>query len=143
MQVVNPVPRVAHPEWLWKKIREKYDKYQQKSIKDMFQRKQLMETAESETVPEDMEDVGILKSAIRNGPQPSVRSYGRKNGKENLQNDSPGGECEMSDAEALVDSSKQKSDGTGEIRKRLRYFFPEAELDTLKLYRIIYRIFSA
>jgi DNA polymerase epsilon subunit 1 len=34
--VANPVPRVAHPEWLYKKLRDKNDKYQQRSLKDMF-----------------------------------------------------------------------------------------------------------
>ncbi|GBG71097.1 hypothetical protein CBR_g8396 [Chara braunii] len=37
-RVTNPVPRVQHPDWLWKKLREKDDKYRQRSIKDMFGR---------------------------------------------------------------------------------------------------------
>ncbi|CAM6102738.1 unnamed protein product [Calypogeia fissa] len=120
-KVVNPVPRVAHPDWLWKKIREKDDKYQQKSITDMFQRKQLQDiTTEAEVVPEDLEDVGILKSALKNGPKPLVRSYGPKNGKENLRTETPAVQSEMEDADTLADGSKRKSKETGDVRKRLR-----------------------
>ena len=36
LQVTNPVPRVTHPDWLWKKVREKDDKYRQRNISDMF-----------------------------------------------------------------------------------------------------------
>ncbi|KAH7426493.1 hypothetical protein KP509_10G003400 [Ceratopteris richardii] len=35
-KIENPVPRVTHPDWLWRKIREKDDKYRQKNILDMF-----------------------------------------------------------------------------------------------------------
>eukprot|EP00897_Mesotaenium_endlicherianum_P006205 jgi/Mesen1/5612/ME000282S04761 len=31
-KVRNPVPRVAHPDWLYKKVREKDDKYQQRTL---------------------------------------------------------------------------------------------------------------
>ena len=34
--VANPVPRVLHPDWLHKKLREKKDVFQQKRISDMF-----------------------------------------------------------------------------------------------------------
>ncbi|KAL2635827.1 hypothetical protein R1flu_007306 [Riccia fluitans] len=52
-KVANPVPRVAHPEWLWKKVREKDDKYRQKSLTDMFQKK----PAEVNVVLNDLEDM--------------------------------------------------------------------------------------
>jgi len=35
-QVSNPVPRIAHPEWLHKKLLEKNDVYKQKRINEMF-----------------------------------------------------------------------------------------------------------
>ncbi|KAI5066379.1 hypothetical protein GOP47_0019003 [Adiantum capillus-veneris] len=38
-KVTNPVPRVSHPDWLWKKIREKNDKYRQRNISDMLSAK--------------------------------------------------------------------------------------------------------
>jgi len=35
-QVSNPVPRIAHPDWLHKKLLEKNDVYKQKRINEMF-----------------------------------------------------------------------------------------------------------
>ncbi len=35
-QVSNPVPRVAHPPWLHKRLLEKNDIYKQQKISDMF-----------------------------------------------------------------------------------------------------------
>jgi DNA polymerase epsilon subunit 1 len=35
-KVKNPVPRVPHPEWLDRRIRQKEDKFQQKKMTDMF-----------------------------------------------------------------------------------------------------------
>jgi DNA polymerase epsilon subunit 1 len=34
--IANPVPRIAHPEWLQKEVRRKNDRFQQQSIKDAF-----------------------------------------------------------------------------------------------------------
>jgi len=34
--VANPVPRVQHPDWLYKMVAEKNDVFQQKKITDMF-----------------------------------------------------------------------------------------------------------
>lgn len=38
VQVKNPVPRVVHPDWLHRKVRDHEDKYQQRSIKSLFAR---------------------------------------------------------------------------------------------------------
>jgi DNA polymerase epsilon subunit 1 len=35
--VQNPVPRIPHPEWLFKTLRRKHDKFQQQSLVSMFQ----------------------------------------------------------------------------------------------------------
>jgi hypothetical protein len=35
--VANPVPRVRHPDWLGKVVREQDDTYKQQSVKSMFQ----------------------------------------------------------------------------------------------------------
>jgi len=40
-KVRNPVPRVPHPEWLDRRIRQKEDKLQQKKMTDMFSKKPL------------------------------------------------------------------------------------------------------
>ena len=34
--VANPVPRIAHPDWLHKKMLEKNDVYKQRKITDIF-----------------------------------------------------------------------------------------------------------
>ncbi|KAL8475241.1 hypothetical protein ACS0TY_031590 [Phlomoides rotata] len=39
-KVANPVPRVVHPDWLHKKVREKDDKFRQRKLVDIFSRKQ-------------------------------------------------------------------------------------------------------
>ena len=39
LKVANPVPRVAHPEWLHKKLCEKNDVFKQQKISEMFVRK--------------------------------------------------------------------------------------------------------
>jgi len=35
--VANPVPRVRHPDWLGKVVREQDDTYKQQKVKSMFQ----------------------------------------------------------------------------------------------------------
>ena len=42
-KVRNPVPRVAHPDWLQKRITAKDDKFKQKKINDLFTRQPLIE----------------------------------------------------------------------------------------------------
>lgn len=91
-QVTNPVPRVSHPEWLWKKIREKDDKYRQRNILDMFGPKQKRrdslpssgnETAKKDSnlnpqpiLDTDMEDFGSNKENLsRAGPRAVVKTY--------------------------------------------------------------------
>jgi len=60
-KVRNPVPRVAHPEWLDRRIRTKEDVMQQKKMTDMFTKKPLME-ADINTLATrnglDLEDFG-------------------------------------------------------------------------------------
>jgi len=42
-KIRNPVPRVAHPEWLQKRINIKDDKFKQKKMTDLFEKKPLGE----------------------------------------------------------------------------------------------------
>ena len=36
IQISNPVPRIAHPDWLHKKMLEKNDVFKQRKITDVF-----------------------------------------------------------------------------------------------------------
>ncbi|KAL9143406.1 hypothetical protein ABFS82_14G234200 [Erythranthe guttata] len=40
-KVANPVPRVVHPDWLHKKVREKDDKLRQRKLVDIFKKRQI------------------------------------------------------------------------------------------------------
>lgn len=93
-QVANPVPRVVHPDWLHKKVREKEDKFRQKKIKDIFSSKRdAMEKADaaSNSVDNgidkhkvlDLEDFGN-SSGTGVGSRPVVHSY-KVNGQHTLQ----------------------------------------------------------
>jgi DNA polymerase epsilon subunit 1 len=42
-KIRNPVPRVAHPDWLQKRILAKDDKFKQKKINDLFEKRPLAE----------------------------------------------------------------------------------------------------
>ncbi|XP_015904688.2 DNA polymerase epsilon catalytic subunit A [Parasteatoda tepidariorum] len=52
-QVPNPVPRVAHPDWLHKRLLEKNDSLKQKKITEIFSHKE-------KTFPEEAEESPIL-----------------------------------------------------------------------------------
>ncbi|KDN44502.1 putative POL2-DNA polymerase epsilon, calytic subunit A [Tilletiaria anomala UBC 951] len=41
-KVPNPVPRVRHPDWLFKRVAARQDKFKQHSIKDIFQKQALL-----------------------------------------------------------------------------------------------------
>ncbi|PIA58925.1 hypothetical protein AQUCO_00400052v1 [Aquilegia coerulea] len=67
-KVANPVPRVIHPDWLHKKVREKDDKFRQRKMVDMFRP---LKKADGE----DIEDFRNKDNASINGPRPIARSY--------------------------------------------------------------------
>jgi DNA polymerase epsilon subunit 1 len=63
-KVRNPVPRVAHPEWLDRRIRQKEDKLQQKKMTDMFSKKPLTNgdaNVANNKLAGDLEDFGSAK----------------------------------------------------------------------------------
>lgn len=86
LQIANPVPRVAHPDWLHKKVREKEDKFYQQKIADMFsslKRNDLLKrnsdmvgtnNVMDEGIVGDFEDFQNSKNSL-NGPRPIVRCY--------------------------------------------------------------------
>ena len=67
-KVKNPVPRVAHPDWLERRIRIKEDKFQQKKMTDMFEtRDKPLAEADINTLGNrgaiDLEDFGATKAS--------------------------------------------------------------------------------
>ena len=60
-KVQNPVPRVPHPDWLARRIRNKEDKFQQRKMTDMFDKQPLGELSVNQVggrVTGDLEDFG-------------------------------------------------------------------------------------
>ncbi|CAL8464190.1 g3725 [Coccomyxa elongata] len=68
-RVANPVPRVKHPDWLHKKVREKDDRHQQKKLDGFLRpRAELDAAAGASTAPDvDMEDMGTGRLAAAPG----------------------------------------------------------------------------
>ncbi|KAH7095074.1 hypothetical protein FB567DRAFT_20060 [Paraphoma chrysanthemicola] len=63
-KVRNPIPRVPHPEWLDRRIRQKEDKLQQKKMTDMFSKKPLTNgdaNVANNKLSTDLEDFGSAK----------------------------------------------------------------------------------
>ncbi|KAH3960225.1 DNA polymerase epsilon catalytic subunit [Parastagonospora nodorum] len=63
-KVRNPVPRVPHPDWLDRRIRQKEDKLQQKKMTDMFSKKPLTTgdaNVANNKLSGDLEDFGAAK----------------------------------------------------------------------------------
>lgn len=86
-QVSNPVPRVVHPDWLHKKVREKDDKMRQRKLVDIFSSlkkgneddPQIDANGKNHVPHEqnvvDLEDFGSKGKASTVGSRPIVRSY--------------------------------------------------------------------
>lgn len=91
MQVSNPVPRVIHPDWLRKKVREKEDKFRQRKLVDVFKSmnrdEQSKKHNDSNHVPlvmddeiiNELEDFGNKGRSSTYGPRPIVRHYEANN----------------------------------------------------------------
>ena len=136
-QVANPVPRVAHPDWLHKKVREKEDKFRQKKIMDMFSSKQdAMERIDAAAhdvdngmgnhkVP-DLEDFG-KSGGSGVGSRPVVHCY-EANGQHSLQTTTSLANVPILDIDKSEDyvgwleQKKRKWKENREKRKRQRFF---------------------
>lgn len=74
-KVKNPVPRVAHPEWLQRRINIKEDKFKQKKMTDMFEKRALgplsLNTLDHR-LPASMDIEDALDSEIRSKIPPKV-----------------------------------------------------------------------
>lgn len=76
----NPVPRVLHPDWLHKKVREKEDKFRQRKLADMFSsanKDGVLDTKHSvaQDNVDDIEDFCKENRPGVKGPKPIARSY--------------------------------------------------------------------
>ncbi|XP_057955577.1 DNA polymerase epsilon catalytic subunit A-like [Malania oleifera] len=84
-KVANPVPRVIHPDWLHKKVREKEDRFRQRKLVDIFSSstRQVKKNNEATTTNhvidgenvEDFEDFRNKGRTSAVGPRPIVRCY--------------------------------------------------------------------
>ncbi|PWA95928.1 DNA polymerase epsilon catalytic subunit [Artemisia annua] len=86
-KVSNPVPRVVHPDWLHKKVREKDDKMRQRKLVDVFTSFKKDHEADPKNDPDgkshapneqdvvDLEDFGSNGKSSGVGPRPIVRSF--------------------------------------------------------------------
>ena len=66
-KVANPVPRVAHPDWLERRIRAKDDVFKQTKVTDLFERRTLSEAninTLDNRIPRDLEDFGSSNAAL-------------------------------------------------------------------------------
>ncbi|KAK3158029.1 hypothetical protein QOZ80_2AG0131930 [Eleusine coracana subsp. coracana] len=64
-KISNPVPRVLHPDWLHKKVREKDDRFRQRKLRDIFSPLAKDEGMQNLNVSEDMEDLLVSKKDLR------------------------------------------------------------------------------
>jgi DNA polymerase epsilon subunit 1 len=76
-KVRNPVPRVRHPDWLFKRIQAKDDKFKQHRITDMFSRtdKSLLDNDSMDV--DDIEDLNISGTAT-NGLLPTIATVSKR-----------------------------------------------------------------
>ncbi|KAK0337111.1 hypothetical protein LTR59_014307 [Friedmanniomyces endolithicus] len=80
-KVSNPVPRVAHPEWLDKRIRTKEDVFKQAKMTDMFQKRPLAERDPNLVSPRlDMEDFGATPMSKLVKPATGARIVQKQGG---------------------------------------------------------------
>lgn len=140
-KVRNPVPRVAHPEWLDRRIRIKEDVFKQKKMTDMFEKKPLAEaevnTLESR-ISGDLEDFGTQplakfkkgaasrmpssqkRKAVEVGPSAPVNPF------DSLPPTMP---SITEDYEGWLRYQKQKWKIQKQARKRRRQLFGEKSVD--------------
>uniref|UniRef100_J3LD65 DNA polymerase epsilon catalytic subunit n=1 Tax=Oryza brachyantha TaxID=4533 RepID=J3LD65_ORYBR len=86
-QISNPVPRVLHPDWLHKKVREKDDRFRQRKLRDMFNPLEKDKGMRTLDGTGDMEDLLMLESSLRKTHVPNGL------GKENKPNGAPSAEA--------------------------------------------------
>ncbi|KAM7522501.1 hypothetical protein LguiA_012403 [Lonicera macranthoides] len=92
-KVSNPVPRVVHPDWLHKKVREKEDKFRQRKLVDIFSplnKDDALKPRTDNNYVIDKENIDDLEDFRNNGkasvlgPRPIVRNYEVNNGRQTV-----------------------------------------------------------
>jgi DNA polymerase epsilon subunit 1 len=78
----NPVPRVAHPDWLEKKVRERDSGMRQQKLSSFFTKQQGAAPPPGELM--DLEEIGSTKSVPEPRKQPMIRQFFKSSGIEVL-----------------------------------------------------------
>ncbi|KAK6138431.1 hypothetical protein DH2020_027841 [Rehmannia glutinosa] len=114
-QVANPVPRVVHPDWLHKKVREKRINFVSEKLVDIFSRQQRDDAervcgdphandhATDEHNVTDMEDFRNTRNTHQVKPQPIVRSYGINNEQHQVKTSNTVESSEQNDRDEIGD----------------------------------------
>ncbi|KAK9279688.1 hypothetical protein L1049_013368 [Liquidambar formosana] len=139
-KVANPVPRVIHPDWLHKKVREKEDKFRQRKLVDIFSSLNKDDTVKlnidtittnhviHEENVEDLEDFRNKGRTSVVGPRPIVRCYEVNNKQHSVKTMSPLLQNAIStenidrnvDYQGWLEIKKRKWRDTREKRKKQR-----------------------
>ncbi|KAJ1279266.1 hypothetical protein BS78_04G142600 [Paspalum vaginatum] len=73
-KISNPVPRVLHPDWLHKKVREKDDRFRQRKLRDIFSPLAKDEGMQNLNRTGDMEDLLMSNKDLRKHPSHNLDS---------------------------------------------------------------------
>ncbi|KAF0934637.1 hypothetical protein E2562_026131 [Oryza meyeriana var. granulata] len=115
-KISNPVPRVLHPDWLHKRVREKDDRFRQRKLRDMFNPLEKDRGIQNLDGTGDMEDLLTLDSGLGKTHVPNGL------GKENKQNGAPS-------AEAGSDHSKNQQKSINRSNEHLALHIQNAAAD--------------
>jgi DNA polymerase epsilon subunit 1 len=89
-KVSNPVPRVRHPDWLFRRVAGAVDKFKQNKLTDFFRQKGEEGDEGEEIQPADMEDFGVeSRQVIRPGFSFVKRNFVREESPESDVTDKP------------------------------------------------------
>lgn len=119
LQISNPVPRVLHPDWLHKKVREKDDRFRQRKLRDMFSPLNKDMGMHNLNGTGDIEDLLTSDKGLRK----TTASHGFNIGKENHPNGSPSakaslGHCKNQQKSVIRSNEPLRDDSADEIVDR-------------------------
>ncbi|EMS53029.1 DNA polymerase epsilon catalytic subunit A [Triticum urartu] len=118
-KISNPVPRVLHPDWLHKKVREKDDRFRQRKLRDMFSPLNKDMGMHNLNGTGDIEDLLTSDKGLRK----ATASHGFNIGKENHPNGSPSakaslGHCKNQQKSVIRSNEPLRDDSADEIVDR-------------------------